>query len=57
MSCIRPLSSKLVRLALASISISAKLTPFNFLRNLEIGPMSWSVTLHQGGKACQGETL
>ncbi len=32
-------------------------TTFHFLRNLLIDPISWSFTLQQTGRACQGHTL
>ncbi len=44
-------------LNLHSLSLSLSLSLCHFLCSLQMRAISWSVTLHQAGKACQEETL
>jgi hypothetical protein len=39
------------------LNVVAAFTTLHFLRNLPIGQMRFGITLHQVGKACQGQTL
>jgi hypothetical protein len=51
-----PICNLLTKLSFVNTAPGTICTTLHFLRNLPIGPISWSVILHLAGKACYRQT-